>query len=104
MFQDTVVQMFRYCLIILFRYYSPYPLWETEPEDHLSIQSSSNKASPSPGSRSAVNIRALTRASDLFIGNVGQDDVSTENSILWVCDKCFKYMRDGMSFELHSVC
>lgn len=28
-----------------------------------------------------------------------------ENDVtLWVCDKCFKYMTAGPSWELHTVC
>ena len=32
-----------------------------------------------------------------------RDAMQGEKAILWVCDRCFKYMREGSSYELHSV-
>ena len=33
-----------------------------------------------------------------------RETATGEAPILWVCDRCFKYMRDGSLLELHSVC
>lgn len=37
---------------------------------------------------------------DLFAGAVNRENAS---GILWVCDRCFKYMTDGTSWEVHMV-
>jgi hypothetical protein len=37
---------------------------------------------------------------DLFAGAVNRDNVG---GVLWVCDRCFKYMTDGTSWEVHMV-
>jgi hypothetical protein len=37
---------------------------------------------------------------DLFAGAVNRENAS---SVLWVCDRCFKYMTDGTSWEVHMV-
>jgi histone acetyltransferase HTATIP/histone acetyltransferase MYST1 len=35
---------------------------------------------------------------DLFAGAVNRENAS---GVLWVCDRCFKYMADGTSWEVH---
>lgn len=37
---------------------------------------------------------------DLFAGAVNRENTS---DVLWVCDRCFKYMTDGTSWEVHMV-
>jgi histone acetyltransferase MYST1 len=37
---------------------------------------------------------------DLFAGTVNRENAG---GILWVCDRCFKYMADGTSWEVHMV-
>lgn len=37
---------------------------------------------------------------DLFAGAVNRENAS---DLLWVCDRCFKYMTDGTSWEVHMV-
>ena len=61
------------------RYFSPYPLTDGEGEDAI----------------------GHGRTMDLFSGAVN----SRENvgGVLWVCDRCFKYMTDGTSWEVHMV-
>ncbi|KAH8101494.1 acyl-CoA N-acyltransferase [Cristinia sonorae] len=81
-------------------YFSPYPLIETElPEDPSTPTPSgqSTSATRIPGvARSTV--RTHGRTSDLFAGGLNR----THGAMLWVCDKCFKYMADGASWELHT--
>jgi len=60
------------------RYFSPYPLTDGEGEDVL----------------------GHGRTMDLFAGAVNRENVG---GILWVCDRCFKYMIDGTSWEVHMV-
>ncbi|KAH9043890.1 acyl-CoA N-acyltransferase [Lactarius pseudohatsudake] len=57
-------------------YFSPYPLTDGEGEDVI----------------------GHGRTMDLFAGAVNRDN---PGGILWVCDRCFKYMADGTSWEVH---
>ncbi|PCH33078.1 acyl-CoA N-acyltransferase [Wolfiporia cocos MD-104 SS10] len=83
-------------------YFSPYPLTESEAEDQVAAPSSHG---PHSGSRipgvSRSTIRSHGRTSDLLAGGLGRTNVTGERSMLWVCDRCFKYMADGISWEIH---
>ncbi|KAL6305597.1 acyl-CoA N-acyltransferase [Sparassis latifolia] len=82
-------------------YFSPYPLTEAEADDQVPTPSSHGPASAGkiPGvSRSTV--RAHGRTSDLLAGGLGRSH-GVEKAMLWVCDRCFKYMAEGLSWELH---
>ncbi|KAI0307421.1 acyl-CoA N-acyltransferase [Multifurca ochricompacta] len=57
-------------------YFSPYPLTDGEGEDAI----------------------GHGRTMDLFAGAVNRENAG---GILWVCDRCFKYMGDGTSWEAH---
>jgi histone acetyltransferase MYST1 len=108
-----------------FRYFSPYPLTETEMDD-----STVSSSLPSPGSQTpssgaaAARTRALAapggsripgvprttprshvRTSDLLAGGLGRQYIGPggERATLWVCDMCFKYMPDGLTWEMHKV-
>lgn len=87
-----------------FRYFSPYPLTETESEEQVTTPGSHGSTSAAnriPGvSRSSF--RSHGRTSDLLAGGLGRSH-GIEKSMLWVCDKCFKYMAEGLSWELHVV-
>lgn len=90
------------------RYFSPYPLIENEsdepPTSALGASGShaSLSASRIPGvSRSTI--RSHGRTSDLLAGGLGRSHGAGDKSVLWVCDKCFKYMAEGSSWELHVV-
>jgi histone acetyltransferase HTATIP/histone acetyltransferase MYST1 len=60
------------------RYFSPYPLTDGDGEDVI----------------------GHGRTMDLFAGAVNRENAS---DVLWVCDRCFKYMTDGTSWEVHMV-
>lgn len=83
-------------------YFSPYPLTETEVDDLFATPSSHG---PSSGSRipgvSRASIRSHGRTSDLLAGGLGRNSGAGEKAMLWVCDRCFKYMAEGLSWELH---
>ena len=74
------------------RYYSPYPPAETDAYD--TNASASQRTSPfaQPGS-SCVAVH----------GHQGRTQGLGLKPLLWVCDRCFKYMSDGRSWELHVV-
>ncbi|KAJ8497123.1 hypothetical protein ONZ51_g655 [Trametes cubensis] len=83
-------------------YFSPYPLTETETDGDTGTPSAQapHSASKIPGvSRSSI--RSHGRTSDLFAGGLGRSHGTGQNSTLWVCDRCFKYMAEGQSWELH---
>ena len=95
------------------RYFSPYPLTETEIDEHgtASTPGPSHAHSHAGSSISAGRIpgvarsslRSHGRTSDLLAGGLGRNHGTGEKSTLWVCDKCFKYMAEGQSWELHVV-
>ncbi|KAF8139710.1 acyl-CoA N-acyltransferase [Boletus edulis] len=53
-------------------YYSPYPLTESEAEESAPAQDRSSTPT-----------------------------LKTSGSVMWVCDRCFKYMAEGSTWELH---
>ncbi|OBZ79378.1 putative MYST-like histone acetyltransferase 1 [Grifola frondosa] len=82
-------------------YFSPYPLTETEAEE---VGTPGPHAPHSAGKIPGVarsTFRSHGRTSDLLAGGLGRSHGVGEKSILWVCDRCFKYMADGLSWESH---
>ena len=95
---------------VVFRYFSPYPVTESESNDAASSTSSVLRDSSMPAgpSQKAVgvtrtSIRAHGRTSDLLAGGLNRSHSRLEQSVLWVCDRCFKYMTDGTLWEVHTV-
>ena len=85
------------------RYFSPYPLSESEVEE-IAAASATNKLSSSRAHNvNRASLRSHGRTSDLLAGGLGRETASGQKAILWVCDRCFKYMREGHALELHSV-
>ncbi|KZV77544.1 acyl-CoA N-acyltransferase [Peniophora sp. CONT] len=76
-------------------YFSPYPLSETEPD----------ATPPAADARipgvTRATVRSHGRTSDLLAGGLGRAHAAGE-ALLWVCDRCFKYMADGTSYEAHT--
>ena len=98
-------------LYLSHRYFSPYPLTETEIDEH---GSASAPGPPGPHTGSSISagripgvsrstLRSHGRTSDLLAGGLGRSHGAGEKSVLWVCDRCFKYMAEGHSWELHVV-
>ncbi|KAN0101095.1 Acyl-CoA N-acyltransferase [Tylopilus felleus] len=79
-------------------YFSPYPLAELEVEESSTPQGSSTPTLRAPG----VNRRPHVRTSDLLAGGLTRSQLTGEKSILWVCERCFKYMAEGSIWELHA--
>jgi hypothetical protein len=77
------------------RYFSPYPLSESEPDS-----APPDSEARIPGVTRAT-ARSHGRTSDLLAGGLGRDHA--EKGILWVCDRCFKYMAEGTVWEAHMV-
>lgn len=108
-------------------YFSPYPLSDADETQVASLLvGQSGSASSRPVSRASMGegekdsprrrdssvavsgqgvptIRAHGRTADMLAAGLSGKHVSGESVTLWVCDRCFKYMRDGVSWELHMV-
>ena len=105
------------------RYFSPYPLTESEVEDPIrdATGSPGPSALPSvprgrgrpPGSASnrppkipgvqRTTLRSHGRTSDLLAGGLTRSHLTVDKSVLWVCERCFKYMSEGSVWEMHAV-
>ncbi|OCH88992.1 acyl-CoA N-acyltransferase [Obba rivulosa] len=77
-------------------YFSPYPLTESETEETASPAASGSGRIPGV---SRSTIRSHGRTSDLLAGGLQRG--GGEKAMLWVCDRCFKYMAEGLSWEAH---
>ncbi|KAH7922408.1 acyl-CoA N-acyltransferase [Leucogyrophana mollusca] len=83
-------------------YFSPYPVTETELEETGSgTPSSAPHLAKIPGV-SRATMRSHGRTSDLLAGGLTRSHLAGERSVLWVCDRCFKYMAEGATWELHT--
>ncbi|KAI6107360.1 acyl-CoA N-acyltransferase [Pisolithus croceorrhizus] len=104
-------------------YFSPYPLTESELEEpataHRDHKPPSSRASPTssgampsrppkpigrPPKISGVQrttLRSHGRTSDLLAGGLTRSHLTGEQSVLWVCDRCFKYITEGPVWEIH---
>ena len=96
------------CHSFVHRYFSPYPLTEQEIDESPPSASSSHPSGPSTsGARitgvSRTSIRAHGRTSDILAGGLRRNGGGEKASVLWVCDRCFKYMADGGSWDMHAV-
>ncbi|KAG9013238.1 hypothetical protein FRB90_006108 [Tulasnella sp. 427] len=104
-------------------YYSPYPVAEDSEAVPLSSSaphppasgrkgrekdrgaSTDNRLdSPVPLGPGGPTLRAHGRTADLLAASgAGRAGASGDQAKLWVCDRCFKYMREGVSWQLHIV-
>ncbi|KAH9850554.1 acyl-CoA N-acyltransferase [Lenzites betulinus] len=80
-------------------YFSPYPLSEGDADD----AGTPGVHTPQSASKIAGVSRASLRgrSSDLVAGGLGRSHGTGHHATLWVCDRCFKYMAEGLSWELH---
>ena len=81
-----------------FRYFSPYPLTD---EEELS-QPSAPQGPKIPGV-SRTTARAHGRTVDILAGGLHRYNSEGRKADLYVCEMCFKYMADPVSWELHKV-
>ncbi len=81
------------------RYFSPYPLTD---EEELS-QPSVLQGPKIPGV-SRTTARSHGRTVDLLAGGLHRYNNEGRKADLYVCEMCFKYMADPVSWELHKVC
>ena len=90
----------------MFRYFSPYPLSESDLDD-TGTPSAKGHQSASTTSRipgvPRTAFHSFDRTSDILAGGLGRTPGAGHNATLWVCDRCFKYMAEGLSWELHLV-
>lgn len=90
------------------RYFSPYPVSEAEQEQgavHISSDpfAAARAAEKQQRMVPRSTLRAHGRTADLVAGGLGRELAPPGYTTLWVCDRCFKYMREGVQWELHIV-
>lgn len=81
------------------RYHSPYPLASAEDEE-ASVSAASTRGTGRGNGRGGYSSK---RGAARGRGRIGESSSPSNDSMLWVCDRCFKYMRDGAMMELHMV-
>ena len=81
----------------LARYFSPYPISDEEESQHL------NRLGPRIPGVSRTTIRSHGRTSELLAGGLHRHNSDGRKADLYVCDMCFKYMTDSVSWEVHKV-
>lgn len=86
-------------LIRVVRYFSPYPLTDEEE----SSQPSTGPGPKIPGV-ARTTARSHGRTVDILAGGLHRYHSDGHRADLYVCDMCFKYMADPVSWELHKVC
>ncbi|KAH7884038.1 acyl-CoA N-acyltransferase [Phlebopus sp. FC_14] len=82
-------------------YFSPYPLTDSEVEDGSAAQGALSTPTSKITGVNRVTVRSHGRTSDLLAGGLTRSHLSGERSTLWVCERCFKYMAEGSTWELH---
>ncbi|KAI0075907.1 acyl-CoA N-acyltransferase [Panus rudis PR-1116 ss-1] len=83
-------------------YFSPYPLTETEIEEQVSTPGAhGGPSTPRIPGVARSSLRSHGRTSDILAGGLQRSHGAGDKSMLWVCDKCFKYMAEGTSWEAH---
>ncbi|KAF9648528.1 acyl-CoA N-acyltransferase [Thelephora ganbajun] len=87
-------------------YFSPYPVTESESNDTASSSVPRDPSTPAGPNQKVLgvartSIRAHGRTSDLLAGGLNRSHARLEQSVLWVCDRCFNYMTDGTLWEVH---
>ncbi|KAI5123727.1 hypothetical protein M0805_000320 [Coniferiporia weirii] len=89
-------------------YHSPYPLASSEEDDAPAASAAAGGYNRARGSGRSHGRRGIMRGRGRGRGRgrvpVPVPDVRSpqDESILWVCERCFKYMREGSMLELHS--
>ena len=89
--------------LTLSRYFSPYPLSEPEVDDAGTPSAKGNHSATRIPGAPRTAFHTFGRTSDLLAGGAPRTSGTGHNATLWVCDKCFKYMAEGLSWELHLV-
>lgn len=94
---------------ILYRYFSPYPLSESEQQEGVPTSSDPFKAARAADRKSLYGKhqsgRTHGRTADLLANGLSRenDSESSGHTTLWVCDRCFKYTTEGVLWEVHVV-
>ncbi|KZP26050.1 hypothetical protein FIBSPDRAFT_820112 [Athelia psychrophila] len=83
-------------------YHSPYPLSDVDVDDDSATTTTPAIRVAGVG-RGHGNARPqASRNNDIYVGSLGRTQVITERPLLWVCDRCFKYMADGPTWDIHA--
>ncbi|QRV95579.1 histone acetyltransferase SAS3 [Ceratobasidium sp. AG-Ba] len=80
-------------------YFSPYPSFDDDTEPHTRPRATPDGSADTAAPAVALSANTATPAStNITSAAVG---AGSGDATLWVCDRCFKYMREGTAWELH---
>ncbi|KAJ1303820.1 hypothetical protein OPQ81_008242 [Rhizoctonia solani] len=84
-------------------YYSPYPSFEDDTDTHTRPRATPE--GPVTATQGGMNAATQPAAGGTtHVANhttTTTENTSSGDAILWVCDRCFKYMRESTAWELH---
>ncbi|KAH7334038.1 acyl-CoA N-acyltransferase [Rhizoctonia solani] len=84
-------------------YYSPYPSFEDDADTHTRPRATPEGpvASAQGGAHSATHLTASGATPTTNHTTAAAETTGSGDATLWVCDRCFKYMREATAWELH---
>ncbi|KAG9126505.1 hypothetical protein FRC07_003211, partial [Ceratobasidium sp. 392] len=92
-------------------YFSPYPSFDDDTETHTRPRATPEGPGATPAappgaavrSATAMGLSANAAASASNTATGASVSAASGDATLWVCDRCFKYMRDGTAWQLHKA-
>ncbi|CEL53002.1 histone acetyltransferase MYST1 [Rhizoctonia solani AG-1 IB] len=84
-------------------YYSPYPSFEDDTDTHTRPRATP-EGPATAGQGGAHSTTQLAAGGATPAGNhitAAAENTASSDSTLWVCDRCFKYMREANGWQLH---
>ncbi|KAF8674699.1 MYST (SAS MOZ) family [Rhizoctonia solani] len=84
-------------------YYSPYPSFEDDTDTHTRPRATPE--GPTTAAQGSAHPTAQSTADGTTPAanhtTAAAESAASSDSTLWVCDRCFKYMREANAWELH---
>ncbi|KAL5638939.1 hypothetical protein ACGC1H_003341 [Rhizoctonia solani] len=84
-------------------YYSPYPSFEDDTDTHTRPRATPEgpAVATQGGAHSATHLTAAGATPAANHTPAAAESTGSGDATLWVCDRCFKYMREATAWELH---
>ncbi|CAE6480511.1 unnamed protein product [Rhizoctonia solani] len=86
-------------------YYSPYPSFEDDTDTHTRPRATPE--GPTTAAQGSAHPTAQSTADGTTPAanhtTAAAESAASSDSTLWVCDRCFKYMREANAWELHKL-
>ncbi|CAE6444086.1 unnamed protein product [Rhizoctonia solani] len=86
-------------------YYSPYPSFEDDTDTHTRPRATPEGPATAvqAGAHSTTQLTAGGATPAANHTTATAEHAASSDSTLWVCDRCFKYMREANAWELHKA-